>query len=153
MQQFDEASKCAISTTMLDNLKINVHSGQHRWVGGATHLWGVQDLEEARPILLRHTLLARPYLAQSHSWVDARSQYVSESSFITMSPSFSWRPFNSDWTVQRLLIGTHTSNDEQNYVQIIKVKIPLESSKDTREYSEGLDDPDQRSGTSIRPGA
>lgn len=21
-------------------------------------------------------------------------------------------PFNSDWTVQRLLIGTHTSNDE-----------------------------------------
>ena len=53
------------------------------------------------------------------------------------------RPFNSDWTVQRLLIGTHTSNDEQNYVQIIKVKIPLESSKDTREYREGLDEPGQ----------
>ena len=51
-----------------------------------------------------------------------------------------FRPFNSDWTVQRLLIGTHTSNDEQNYVQIIKVKIPLESSKDTREYREGLDE-------------
>ena len=51
-----------------------------------------------------------------------------------------YRPFNSDWTVQRLLIGTHTSNDEQNYVQIIKVKIPLESSKDTREYREGLDE-------------
>ena len=42
--------------------------------------------------------------------------------------------------MQRLLIGTHTSNDEQNYVQIIKVKIPLESSKDTREYKEGLDE-------------
>ena len=42
--------------------------------------------------------------------------------------------------MQRLLIGTHTSNDEQNYVQIIKVKIPLESSKDVREYREGLDD-------------
>jgi hypothetical protein len=39
-----------------------------------------------------------------------------------------------------LLIGTHTSNDEQNYVQIIKVKIPLESSKDTREYNAGLED-------------
>lgn len=51
------------------------------------------------------------------------------------------RPFNSDWTVQRLLIGTHTSNDEQNYVQIIKIKIPLESSKDCREYREGLDEP------------
>jgi len=33
-------------------------------------------------------------------------------------------PYNSDWTVQRLLIGTHTSNDEQNYLQIIKVKVP-----------------------------
>lgn len=43
--------------------------------------------------------------------------------------------------MQRLLIGTHTSNDEQNYLQIIKVKIPLESSKDTREYREGLDEP------------
>ena len=51
-----------------------------------------------------------------------------------------FRPFNSDWTVQRLLIGTHTSNDEQNYVQIIKVKVPQESSKDTREYREGLDE-------------
>ena len=49
-------------------------------------------------------------------------------------------PYNSDWTVQRLLIGTHTSNDEQNYLQIVKVKIPLESSKDTREYVEGLDE-------------
>ena len=48
--------------------------------------------------------------------------------------------------MQRLLIGTHTSNDEQNYVQIIKVKIPLESSKDTREYREGLDEPGQTSG-------
>ena len=37
-------------------------------------------------------------------------------------------------------MGTHTSNDEQNYVQIIKVKIPLESSKDTRDFNPGLDD-------------
>ena len=65
------------------------------------------------------------------------------------------RPFNSDWTVQRLLIGTHTSNDEQNYVQIIKVKIPLESSKDTREYREGLDEPGMAGGaaTNGRAGA
>lgn len=38
------------------------------------------------------------------------------------------------------MIGTHTSNEEQNYLQIVKVKIPLESSKDTREYREGLDE-------------
>ena len=39
-----------------------------------------------------------------------------------------------------MLIGTHTSNEEQNYLQIVKVKIPLESSKDTREYKEGLEE-------------
>jgi hypothetical protein len=52
------------------------------------------------------------------------------------------------------LIGTHTSNDEQNYLQIasvsifikfiviiyLKVKIPLESSKDTRDYKENAGD-------------
>lgn len=51
-----------------------------------------------------------------------------------------FRPYSSDFSIQRLLIGTHTSNDEQNYVQIIKTKVPLESSKDTREYNPGLDD-------------
>jgi len=55
-------------------------------------------------------------------------------------------PYSSDFSHQRLLIGTHTSNDEQNYVQIIKVKIPLESSKDTREFNPGLDDAPPQSG-------
>ena len=51
------------------------------------------------------------------------------------------KPYGSDHTVQKLLIGTHTSNDEQNYLQIVSVKIPLESSKDTRDYKENtLDD-------------
>jgi len=45
-------------------------------------------------------------------------------------------PAGSDCSVQKLLIGTHTSNDEQNYVQILKVKLPLESSKDTRDYND-----------------
>jgi histone-binding protein RBBP4 len=57
-----------------------------------------------------------------------------------------FRPYSSDFSHQRLLIGTHTSNDEQNYVQIIKVKIPLESSKDTREFNPGLDDAPPQSG-------
>jgi hypothetical protein len=38
------------------------------------------------------------------------------------------------------LIGTHTSNDEQNYLQIIKVKIPLESSKDVRDFNDNAKD-------------
>lgn len=28
-------------------------------------------------------------------------------------------PYGADYTIQKLLIGTHTSNDEQNYVQIV----------------------------------
>lgn len=48
---------------------------------------------------------------------------------------------SSDHTVQKLLLGTYTSNDEQNYLQIVSVKIPLESSKDTRDYKDNvLDD-------------
>lgn len=47
----------------------------------------------------------------------------------------------SDHTVQKLLLGTYTSNEEQNYLQIVSVKIPLESSKDTRDYKDNvLDD-------------
>ena len=50
-------------------------------------------------------------------------------------------PYGSDYTVQKMVVGTHTSNDEQNYLQIVSVKIPLESSKDTRDYKENvLDD-------------
>ena len=48
------------------------------------------------------------------------------------------KPYGTDHTIQKLLIGTHTSNDEQNYVQIISVKIPEESSKDTRDYRENI---------------
>jgi histone-binding protein RBBP4 len=47
--------------------------------------------------------------------------------------NFSNSPQGSDSSHQKLLIGTHTSNDEQNYVQIMNVKVPLESSKDTRD--------------------
>ncbi|KAJ3137280.1 CCR4-Not complex caf1 ribonuclease subunit Caf1 [Geranomyces variabilis] len=34
------------------------------------------------------------------------------------------RPEGKDYTVQRLLIGTHTSDSEQNYLQIARVQIP-----------------------------
>ena len=49
-----------------------------------------------------------------------------------------YSPYGSDHTIQKLLIGTHTSNDEQNYLQIVSVKIPLESSKDTRDFKENI---------------
>ncbi|KAJ2836361.1 Histone acetyltransferase type B subunit 2 [Coemansia sp. 'formosensis'] len=34
------------------------------------------------------------------------------------------RPSGKDYTVQRLLMGTHTSDNEQNYVQIAQVQVP-----------------------------
>jgi hypothetical protein len=32
-----------------------------------------------------------------------------------------YRPYGADYTVQKMVIGTHTSNDEQNYLQIVSV--------------------------------
>ena len=112
-------------------------------------------MEEACSVLLRHALLTCAHLAISDDRMDARSKHVSLTtltefhsiSYLFTLISLLFRPFNSDWTVQRLLIGTHTSNDEQNYVQIIKVKVPQESSKDTREYREGLDEAEKQNTT------
>ncbi|OMJ27191.1 Histone-binding protein RBBP4 [Smittium culicis] len=36
------------------------------------------------------------------------------------------RPENKDYKIQRILLGTHTSNNEQNYLQIANVQIPRE---------------------------
>ncbi|RKP06250.1 WD40-repeat-containing domain protein, partial [Thamnocephalis sphaerospora] len=36
------------------------------------------------------------------------------------------RPSGKDYTVQRLLLGTHTSDNEQNYLQIAHVQLPSE---------------------------
>ncbi|PVU88332.1 hypothetical protein BB559_004871 [Furculomyces boomerangus] len=36
------------------------------------------------------------------------------------------RPDNKDYKVQRLLLGTHTTNNDQNYLQIANVQIPRE---------------------------
>lgn len=50
-------------------------------------------------------------------------------------------PQNSDYSLQKLLIGTHTSNDEQNYAQIMKVKLPLEDKAiDSSEYADNSND-------------
>ena len=61
---------------------------------------------------------------------------------------------HSDHTVQKLLLGTHTSNDEQNYLQIVSVKIPMESSKDTRDYKDNIldDNTNGIGGTGIAKG-
>ena len=49
-------------------------------------------------------------------------------------------PHGSDSSHQKLLLGTHTSDDEQNYLQIMKVKVPLE---DTSIKSNEFNDADK----------
>jgi len=53
-----------------------------------------------------------------------------------------WLPYRKekpaeDCTVQRLLLGTHTSGEEQNYLMLAEVHLPIdEASIDTRKYED-----------------
>ena len=84
-------------------------------------------MEEELSLLLRHSVFYRPHVAQSNRRVDARPSCVSTNAFWKLLTLFVEldRPFDSgshsDHTVQKLLLGTHTSNDEQNYLQIVSV--------------------------------
>ncbi|KAG0062683.1 CCR4-Not complex caf1 ribonuclease subunit Caf1 [Linnemannia elongata] len=47
------------------------------------------------------------------------------------------RPEGKDYTVQRMLIGTHTSDNDQNYLQIAQVQLPSDSTPiDTRKFDD-----------------
>ena len=105
-------------------------SWKHRWDRGADDLRGVQDMEEECTLFLWYSLLSCADLANSDMRVDAIQKRV------CLNYHDIYRPPGSDSSVQKLLIGTHTSNDEQNYIQIMQVKIPLESSKDVKDQPE-----------------
>ena len=46
-------------------------------------------------------------------------------------------PAGKDYSVQRLLLGTHTSDNEQNYVMLAECQLPLEDSDvDARCYDD-----------------
>ncbi|CAI2369734.1 unnamed protein product [Moneuplotes crassus] len=48
---------------------------------------------------------------------------------------------NSDFSLQKLLIGTHTSNDEQNFVQVMKAKLPTDEARQSNaEYEDNGND-------------
>jgi hypothetical protein len=55
-------------------------------------------------------------------------------------------PPDKDYTVHRLLIGTHTSDTERNYVQIAEVNLPK---PDAELKEDGYDD--QRGGNQPSP--
>jgi len=87
-------------------------------------------MEEECPLFLRYSLLSCADLANSDLRVDALQNRVRPNHLEN------YRTQGSDSSHQKLLIGTHTSNDEQNYIQIMTVKIPLESSKDVKDQPE-----------------
>lgn len=44
---------------------------------------------------------------------------------------------NKEYSIQRLLLGTHTSGDEQNHLMIAEVRLPLEEAAiDPRKYDD-----------------
>jgi len=50
-------------------------------------------------------------------------------------------PEGCDYSIQRLLLGTHTADDEPNFIHIAEVRLPLEDTEiDARAY-EKVDDP------------
>ena len=58
------------------------------------------------------------------------------------------RPPNKDYSQQRLILGTHTSESEQNYLMIAEVRLPLEDTEiDARKYDE------ERGGKTQHPSA
>eukprot|EP00244_Chara_vulgaris_P013900 TRINITY_DN8322_c0_g1_i1.p1 TRINITY_DN8322_c0_g1~~TRINITY_DN8322_c0_g1_i1.p1 ORF type:complete len:110 (-),score=21.18 TRINITY_DN8322_c0_g1_i1:2-331(-) len=46
-------------------------------------------------------------------------------------------PTGKEYSVQRLVLGTHTSENEQNYLMLAEVQLPLEDTEtDARQYDD-----------------
>lgn len=68
-------------------------------------------------------------MAKSHRRMDALAGRVSILYLIEELTLFTFSPYDNDpaagsnCTVQKLILGTYTSNDEQNYLQIVSVSV------------------------------
>lgn len=105
--------------------------------GGKGDQWGVQDLEEEHPFPLWPGYDSCPGVAQPHCPVATWCHKVSRTllRLISVSPEIrkcfvnqiKWIPFDrpegKDYSVHRLVLGTHTS-DEQNHLVIASVQLP-----------------------------
>merc|ERR1712216_762594 len=88
---------------------------------GALGERGVQDLEEEHPVPVRSRRDARARVAVAHGAVAAGSSGYPD----------------KDYASQKLILGTHTSEHEQNYLMIAEAQLPLESAEvDGREYDD-----------------
>jgi len=56
-------------------------------------------------------------------------------------------PPGKDYSTQRLILGTHTSDNEQNYLMIAEVRLPLENTEiDARKYSGSAEEKSEAGG-------
>lgn len=61
----------------------------------------------------------------------------SKSTCYIEAPQLTWiRPAGKNFSIHRLLIGTHTSNGAQNYLQIANVELPKNATPNARDYDE-----------------
>ncbi|CAI7835285.1 unnamed protein product, partial [Closterium sp. NIES-54] len=56
-------------------------------------------------------------------------------------PTERQEPAGKDYSVQRMVLGTHTSDNEQNYLMLVDVQLPLDDTEtDARQYDEQRSD-------------
>lgn len=69
-------------------------------------------------------------------WLPDKTLYVLKVNVLTLTP-LSFRHQNKEFSVQRLILGTHTSDAEQNYLMIARVHLPVEDTPiDSRKYDD-----------------
>lgn len=91
------------------------------------------------PDIERYYLIANTLLAGniSHAEFFWEEPFVPDLAAYIPSVFAMFRPEGKDYTVQRLVIGTHTSDNDQNYLQIAQVQLPSDTTPiDTRKFDD-----------------
>ncbi len=83
--------------------------------------------------LMLSTALEWPTLTTQ--WLPDKQEYVQNTNKVLPSTYASSFP-DKDYSTHRLLIGTHTSNEAQNYLQIAQVQLPKPVTPDSADYDE-----------------
>lgn len=93
-------------------------------------------MEEECAIPLRHDSEYRTRLAYPHNSVVPRQARVSRDAKKVRFILTTSRVPGSNYSKHRLLLGTHTSEGQQNYLQIANVQLPNPPTPDAKDYNE-----------------
>lgn len=101
--------------------------------GGTRHQRRIQNMEEKYSVLVRPGYDACPRMAFTYSavasWCHKVFLFVPKANINTFWPYINiFRPEGKDYSVHRLILGTHTS-DEQNHLLIASVQLPNEDAQ------------------------